>query len=443
MISETDHPARESVGERIRRLRHERGLSQRQISGPGFSYAYISRIEAGARQPSVKALRKIAAKLGVSPEFLETGEELAPSDEREIRLSNAELELRLADDPTAAEEALRAVLADAEAARDGAAATRARAALGSAALRRGDHATAVAELERVVASGRVSPLWHADVYATLGRAYVASGAPLKGVEFFEGCLAEVQQRAPDNRAAYARFATYLSYALSDAGDIVRAREVLRGAVADRDDAADPYTRVRLYWSQARLAAAEDDAPSALANLRRAIALLETTEDVRQLARAHLLYAEILTFDGETDGAAPHLELAEQLLGPHPDAEDLYWLRAEQARRAAAAREADEAIARANEALALIGDTDPAERGTAYWALGEGLAARGDIDGAIDAFARSVDLLSAHRVWREAAKACQTWARALRNAGREGEAFDVLERAADLAVRAGSPARVSA
>jgi transcriptional regulator with XRE-family HTH domain len=50
---------------------------------------YISRIEAGKRNPSVKALRKLAATLGVAPEWLETG--IEPSrwsgfDEAELRL---------------------------------------------------------------------------------------------------------------------------------------------------------------------------------------------------------------------------------------------------------------------------------------------------------------------------------------------------------------------
>src|SRR5437660_8781291 len=50
----------ESIGQRLRRLRLERQLSQRELSSPGVSYAYISRIEAGARRPSVKALRQLA-----------------------------------------------------------------------------------------------------------------------------------------------------------------------------------------------------------------------------------------------------------------------------------------------------------------------------------------------------------------------------------------------
>ena len=64
----------EPIGKRVKRLRLEQGLSQRDVASPGVSYAYISRIEAGARSPSVKALRKLAPKLGVSVEYLENGE---------------------------------------------------------------------------------------------------------------------------------------------------------------------------------------------------------------------------------------------------------------------------------------------------------------------------------------------------------------------------------
>jgi transcriptional regulator with XRE-family HTH domain len=63
-----------TVGDRIRTRRLELGLSQRELACPGVSYAYISRLEANSRVPSVKALRRIAPKLGVSPHWLETGE---------------------------------------------------------------------------------------------------------------------------------------------------------------------------------------------------------------------------------------------------------------------------------------------------------------------------------------------------------------------------------
>ena len=55
-------PSGETIGERLRRLRLERGLSQRQISSRGVSNAYISRIEAGRVSLSIQAidLREVA-----------------------------------------------------------------------------------------------------------------------------------------------------------------------------------------------------------------------------------------------------------------------------------------------------------------------------------------------------------------------------------------------
>src|SRR5436305_5015503 len=115
---ETQQTGPESIGQRLRRLRLERQLSQRELASPGVSYAYISRIEAGARRPSVKALRQLARKLAVSPEYLETGSDLRAVDTRELRLADAELELRLADDPGNAIETLDAVHEEAVAAGD-------------------------------------------------------------------------------------------------------------------------------------------------------------------------------------------------------------------------------------------------------------------------------------------------------------------------------------
>src|ERR1700751_3870129 len=109
-----DH--QEAIGARLKRLRLQRGLSQRDLSSPGVSYAYISRIEAGARTPSVKALRKLSQKLGVSVEFLETGRDIRDVDDRELRLADAELELRLAENTAEAETKLAAVLDEAVAA---------------------------------------------------------------------------------------------------------------------------------------------------------------------------------------------------------------------------------------------------------------------------------------------------------------------------------------
>jgi transcriptional regulator with XRE-family HTH domain len=65
----------QAIGTRLHQQRLRLGLSQRDLAEPGVSYAYISRIENGQRMPSVKALRKLAPKLGVSVDWLETGKE--------------------------------------------------------------------------------------------------------------------------------------------------------------------------------------------------------------------------------------------------------------------------------------------------------------------------------------------------------------------------------
>src|SRR5437667_4326663 len=112
----TDDDARvttETVGARIRRLRLSRGLSQRELSGPGVSFAHISRIESGSRKPSLKTLRYIAGRLGVDPAYLEEGRAIPAAKERELRLVDAEIEVRLGDDLERAEERLRGLLSEA------------------------------------------------------------------------------------------------------------------------------------------------------------------------------------------------------------------------------------------------------------------------------------------------------------------------------------------
>ncbi len=61
------------VGTRIKRLRTDLGLSQRQLSGPRLSYAYISRVESGDRTPSLSALIALAKKLNTTALYLATG----------------------------------------------------------------------------------------------------------------------------------------------------------------------------------------------------------------------------------------------------------------------------------------------------------------------------------------------------------------------------------
>jgi transcriptional regulator with XRE-family HTH domain len=90
--SHVDDPA--AVGRRIKEARLAASLSQRQLSFPGCSAAYISRLEAGDRVPSLQLLRKLAAKLNADEQYLATGVEQIKQPPPE--LVEAEVERRLA-----------------------------------------------------------------------------------------------------------------------------------------------------------------------------------------------------------------------------------------------------------------------------------------------------------------------------------------------------------
>jgi transcriptional regulator with XRE-family HTH domain len=432
----------ETIGARLKRLRLQRGLSQRDLSSPGVSYAYISRIEAGARTPSVKALRKLAQKLKVSVEYLETGRDIRDVDDRELRLADIELELRLNDRAPGAEEKLEQLRKEALTAGDVASALRAEMNLGLVFAQGGSHLEAVERLERVVNDDSVPPPHlRADVYTTLGQSYAALGAPDRAVRLFEDCLEQVKSDVPDDAAVQIRYATFLSYALTDAREYERAAEVVRDALARADDQTDPYTRVRLYWSLARLSAVEGRQGEALEYIRSAIALLKATDDNLTLARAYLLAAGVELRQRAADEARRYLDLAERLLGAHPEKADMGMLRIGQSRLAALEDDANVAVERAREALVLLGDFHGGEQGSAVHALATALSLAGDDVGAGDAYRRAVDLLTVHGRKSDAGEAALEWANFLRERGREDEAEPILRRAYDLGVDAETaPAR---
>jgi transcriptional regulator with XRE-family HTH domain len=432
MGPETLPAAGETIGQRLKRLRLERGLSQRELAAPGVSYAYISRIEAGTRQPSVKALRRLAAKLNVSADYLERGSDLDPVAERELRLSDLELAIRLGEwDGTDAP--LQAAVDEAVAAGDRAATLRGRVALATLAQERRQHTKAVELLEAALRDEQFAPIDRFDIYANLGRAYTEAGRPQDAVDLFESCIDACASEADPTPEA--RYAVLLSYALSDIGELARAEEVVRRALDRVEDTADPYMRVRLYWSMARLAHTEGRESVALTNVRKAIALLQATDDTFHLGRAHILAAYITLSRDDPDSAEQHLDQAEQFLGMSPAAQDIFEITTQRARVAALRGDAATSVELASRAVALAGDDAPVDRGLALAALGDGLSLTNETTAANKAYAEAVELLEGQGRWRPAATTALAWGRMLRQSGREAEALDVLDRAAALGMRA--------
>jgi tetratricopeptide (TPR) repeat protein len=169
---------------------------------------------------------------------------------------------------------------------------------------------------------------------------------------------------------------------------------------------------------------------ALDYARRAIALLEVTDDTLHLARAHLLCGSIMIMQGKVEDAGAQFDAAEQLFGTHAEPLDLANLRTDQAKRATLLKRPEEAEQLAREAVDALGDEQPTERGVALGVLAEALAQQAKSE-AEDAFERAAKLLDEHGRQFERSDVYRAWARYLREAGRESDALDVLDRAAQL------------
>src|SRR5438132_182146 len=84
------------------------------------------------------------------------------------------------------------------------------------------------------------PHLRTDLYTTLGQSYAALGAPDRAVRVFEDCLERVRDAVPDDKTVEIRYATFLSYALTDAAQYERAATVVRQALDNADEHTDPY-----------------------------------------------------------------------------------------------------------------------------------------------------------------------------------------------------------
>src|SRR5262249_36536254 len=71
--SSTTMDGEETLGQRIRRLRQERGMTLAQVAGQDFTRAFLNQVEMGRSMPSTRLLRVIASRLGAPVDYLVDG----------------------------------------------------------------------------------------------------------------------------------------------------------------------------------------------------------------------------------------------------------------------------------------------------------------------------------------------------------------------------------
>jgi tetratricopeptide (TPR) repeat protein len=415
-----DNPV--EVGRRLKAARERAGLSQRQLSFLGCSPAYISRIEAGDRIPSLQLLREMGQRLGVSEDYLATGHE---RHEDAARLVDAELALRLDEVDLAAqlyEEALAGATGDDRA--------RALAGLGQVAFQRGDPRGAIERIEAARSASRERLAEQPAAADTLGRAYAMVDELEASIAVFSESLTAAEDR--EDRIEASRFAVLLANAYIDASNFNAAEQLLARALEAAPDSRDPILRARLYWSHSRLHSHQNHPSQAARYARRALTILEATEHTEYTARAHQLLAHIELDRNKPSEALELVEHGLELLGESANPVDRALLRLEEARALVQLGEHERAASLAMEVAGLLKEAAPNDAGRGYALVAQVHEQLGDRERALELYELAAQVLEANP-GRYLVEVYQRLAELFEEDERKEDALNILKKA--VAIRA--------
>lgn len=423
--------AEESAGMRLRRLRQARGYSQRDLgAASGVSFSYISRLEAGSRLASVRALRALAQALEVTTEYLEDGVDLTGTERLELRFASTVVGERVGG-----HREIRADLDEIVEAAKGAAdydlAGRAQVAAGEAALRAGDHAGAVSRFEEALGWDGAAPAAYPELYVGFARACRALGLRSQALGIVDRALASLVDPGPDDPAARARLLACQAELLTESGGLTDARTAVARAV----DAAEGLSSVRRARSLAELARTswyDGAGRAALREMRRACTVVSEADARLELGRAALFCAEQLVWSGDHEAAGSILDSGAVLVVREDAVVDARVRALEAA--VVAPKEPSRALRLADDAERLLADADPA-RALVLYARARSVAASRRPGEASAAFGATVEMLEARDRRREAAFVCREWGHVMRTAGESEQAAAILDKAVALAAHA--------
>lgn len=410
----------QAVGRRLKEARLAAGKSQRDVSFPGCTAVYICRIERGDRVPSLQVLRELARRLDVDEDWLATG---TPRSAESDPLVEADVALRL-DHSELAEHLYTTAL---ESATSAAVRGRALAGLGQIDFSAGRIEDAIDRLEQARELLRDSLADYPAIPEALGRAYNMRNEYEAAIAVLEKAYEQAKGR--DDIHAARRFAVLLANTLIDSGSLPEARKLLAGAIAEAEGEADPILQARIYWSQSRLHAAEQNGESAARYARMALAAIEVTDHAAYAARAHHLLAYVELERGNAEEALELLERGYPLVLRSGEPQSQALFRLEKARALAKLGRSEEAISLAMEAAGALVERDRTDAGRAYAVAADVFAETGEHARALELYELAVEHMEDGPIYQ--VDVYSKMADLLEREGRKDEALELLKQAVGL------------
>ena len=430
-----------TLGQRLRTLRIERGLSQADLAGDLVSPSYVSLIESGRRSPEREVLDGLARRLGCSPLYLETG--VAPDEvnEQRLRLQFAGI-ARVNGELDQARE-LYTALSDSA---SGEIRTEARWGLAQTYEALGQIEAALTELVGLTEASRSGEPGAPGLLSVMiikCRIYCAAGDFARSIEIGETALAEIRALGLDGTEDAVTLGSTLAGSYEARGDLISAQRVAGQALAQAEQLGSRQAQGNAYWSACTIAMARGELTLALSLATKTLALLSESAGSRSLAAMRINYAWLLL-----RADPPRLDDADAILRRAHDA--LTELAFAPLLAACETEMAWSALLRGDLSLA----TDHARRAAArcterstglHHARVVGGLARvlaGDVAGA-EVVGDAADQLAALGSAQDAAQAWRDLADALIQRGRSDRAIEALQRAADCAGLRSSAMRAAA
>jgi transcriptional regulator with XRE-family HTH domain len=417
------------LGSRVKGARLRAGLTQGQLAQGLVSAAYVSRIESGQRRPDPALLERLADRLGTDADELLSGVASSVVNELRVRLDHAQLALATGDASTALSQIVQLLedpaIAELPELRREAAYARANALEAT-----GDLQGAIIALEDLAKLPTEDLLWLEGMTA-LCRCYRESGDLARAIDVGERAGRYIDEHELDGLGEAIRLGLTVSAAYFEHGDVEHAARLCHRAIEEAERLDSPVARASAYWNASVMESRRGNAAEALPLARRAMQLLETSEDARNIGRlrTQLGVIQLRTDPPDPQGALGQLVRARAELDT-TDASpvDLADNTLAQARAHFLLGDDERARRRAAETAASAGSVAPLVAADALVLQGQIAVRRGNADTARSFYQQAIASLTGVGADRNAAQLWYELGGLLEEIGEPLQALDANRRA---------------